>query len=42
MQDDLGIWEAMKDWSADGLGANVTAKFTFAVTNTREELYKLI
>lgn len=26
-QDELGIWEAMRDWSADGLGANVSAKF---------------
>ena len=31
-QDDLGIWEAMKDWSADGKGPNVTAKFYLAFT----------
>jgi len=32
----------MKDWSADGLGANVSAVFHVAFTNNREQLYKLI
>ena len=41
-QDDLGIWEAMKDWSADGKGPNVTAKFYLAFTQSREKLYRTI
>lgn len=41
-QDELGIWEAMRDWSADGHGANVTAKFWVGFTKDREELYRLI
>ena len=41
-QDELGIWEAMRDWSADGNAANVTGKFWVGFTKNREELYRLI
>jgi hypothetical protein len=41
-QDELGIWEAMKDWSSDGQGANVSALFHLAFTNNREQLYRII
>ena len=32
----------MKDWSADGNGANVSAKFWFGFTKDRERLYRMI
>ena len=41
-QDELGVWEAMRDWSADGKGINVTAKFYLAFTNSRDQLYRII
>ncbi len=41
-QDELGIWEAMRDWSADSLGANVSAKFYMGFTSDREQLFRLI
>lgn len=37
-QDELGIWESMRDWSADNLGINVSAKFHVAFTSQREKL----
>ena len=40
--DELGIWEPMKDISPDGRGINVTAKYFLAFTNNRETLYKMI
>ncbi len=41
-QDDLGIWEALKDISGDGSNVNVNAKFYLAFTKEREELFRLI
>lgn len=32
----------MKDWSQDGSGVNVTAKFHLAFTNSREKLFRII
>ncbi len=39
-QDELGIWETMRDWSADGMGANITQKFQLVITDNREDLYR--
>jgi hypothetical protein len=35
-QDELGIWETMKDWSVDGHGANVSVKFWVGFTKNKE------
>ena len=40
--DGVGINEPMIDWSPDGKGINYTATFHLAMTNTKEELYKLV
>jgi len=41
-QDEIGIWESMRDWSEDGKGVNISAKFHLAFTNNRTELFTLI
>ncbi len=41
-QDELGLWEPMKDLAEDGKGVNVSAKWYLAYTKSREEAYKLI
>jgi hypothetical protein len=33
--DQLGVWEGINDYSFDGKGINVTAKFTLAFTSKR-------
>lgn len=40
--DELGIWEPMRDYSFDNRGVNVSAKFYLAYTKTKKEAYKLI
>ena len=40
--DELGIWEPMKDFTTDGKGPNVTAKFWIFFTNSRTDLYQKI
>ena len=39
-QDELGIWETMRDWSADGMGANITQKLKLVLADGREQLYR--
>ena len=40
--DELGMWESMKDYSPDNLGINVTAKFYLSFTKDKEEAFRLI
>jgi hypothetical protein len=40
--DQLGVWEGIVDPSQDGKGANVSAKFYLAFTETREQALRLI
>jgi hypothetical protein len=40
--DELGVWESMKDNTADGKGPNITARFYMSFTRSREDLFKKI
>lgn len=40
--DQLGVSEGVADYSADGKGINVTAKFFVAFTEDREQAYRLL
>jgi hypothetical protein len=39
-QDEMGIWETMRDWSADGKGSNISQSFTLVISDSREVLYR--
>jgi len=39
-QDELGIWETMRDWSADGMGANITQTFQLVIADNRDQIYR--
>lgn len=40
--DQLGVWEGVNDYSFDGKGINVTAKFNLAFTSKRQDAYRKI
>jgi hypothetical protein len=40
--DGLGVWESINDYSFDGKGINVSAKFYLTFTETRNETYRKI